>query len=75
MSSRSLRILDTNTAASKLTGYSHKELLGMRLADLVPEESRVKATSQAASATAGVAPRTSSPWNLRISPTAPKSGT
>lgn len=53
VSSRSLRILDTNTAASKLTGYSHKELLGMRLADLVPEESRVKATSQAASATAG----------------------
>jgi PAS domain S-box-containing protein len=53
LSSRSLRILDTNAAASKLTGYSHKELLGMRHAELVPEASRVEAAAQLATVTVG----------------------
>ncbi|MGA2872422.1 MAG: bifunctional diguanylate cyclase/phosphodiesterase, partial [Candidatus Dormibacteria bacterium] len=48
VSSRSLRILDANTSASKLTGYSHKELLGMRLAELAPEATRGEAADQLA---------------------------
>jgi PAS domain S-box-containing protein len=52
LNSRSLRILDTNAAASKLTGYSQEELLGMRLPELVPEASRVAAAAQLATVTA-----------------------
>jgi len=46
LSNSSLRILDTNTAASSLTGYSQEELLGMGLLDLFPDPGRVEAGVQ-----------------------------
>jgi PAS domain S-box-containing protein len=55
MSSDSFRILDTNAAISKLTGYSQEELLGMRLPDLFPEAGRAAVAAQlAALATDGL---------------------
>ena len=35
-------VLDANPAASKMTGYTHEELVGMHAADLVPDETARK---------------------------------
>src|ERR1019366_4906307 len=48
---RSLQILDCNTAASKLTGYAHQELLRMRVIALVPEPRRAGAAASFAAST------------------------
>ena len=51
LAGRSLQILDCNTAASKLTGYAHQELLRMRVIALVPEPRRAGAAASFAAST------------------------
>ena len=51
LAGRSLQILDRNTAASKLTGYAHRELLRMRVIALAPEPRRAGAAASFAAST------------------------
>jgi PAS domain S-box-containing protein len=51
LAGRSLQILDRNTAASKLTGYAHQELLRMRVIALAPEPRRAGAAASFAAST------------------------